>query len=892
MSDAGSPSRKSGRRPVALQVRLAFGDLDEFVDRYATNLSEGGIFIRSRDPRPVGSRLSFELRLRGGELVFSGEGTVRWVQGLDSRGLGTPGMGLQFDSLTDESRAILQRILSLRGSDDAPPPVEGAVPSSWRPLEEFPPPPEPDPEPVDAEPAPPPVLRPGEVAATPRQAGFDLPAGLAQVIEASKATVAPAGPPPATSTAPAPANAPVPTEGALTADMLAKGLAGAREATAEDTAPPVVEVELPVEDVGQVAFAPAPVSFAPEPVERTAPLYSRPPPEVTDPGLGQALRGVGRSFAAPSAPPVMVPVGAPPASPPVMVPAGALPSTPPVMVPVAGAIGSGPPVMVPASLKGPGPAPGPVGIARIGLVQARPSVAVTAPSGIRSSRTGGSQALAIGVDVGWSSLRVGALTLAGGIAKAVPVGPGGVGVPALAAWDAGRLVVGSEAAAFANDGGWSVRGVMRLVGALPNARVVQAWKRRQVVDVTEGPDGRAALCLGREVVPAATIARALLEEVRAQAELATGAAVTQVAFALPAWFPLHQRRALKAVAEDAGLSVVRVVSAPVASFAGLHADQAKRRSLLVDWGDGGFTASVVEQSQNVVELAAVATDPELGLVDLDLALLGQALEQFEKDTGLSVPEDMRIFERVLRAVGEARVALHESLEHRLDVPDLVPAGLSKADLEMRLPRAKLAALAQPLVDRAYDLVRQALADRRFGGVDLDEVVLLGGVVKASALGRRLAEKLYKEPVRPEEARDLAAQGAARLADGERSVGRFVVGGVAGFSLGVLQNGQVRKVLDRQSMLPVERVHVQSTTEHKQQVMDLVLYQGEKASPADCERVGLIRVTDLPPAPRGELRVAVTLSMSERGELVVKAKDANSSRTLTAKLEEPPPERVA
>ena len=44
----GSHRRSSERRAIALQVRLAFEDVGEFVERYAINISEGGIFsVRS-----------------------------------------------------------------------------------------------------------------------------------------------------------------------------------------------------------------------------------------------------------------------------------------------------------------------------------------------------------------------------------------------------------------------------------------------------------------------------------------------------------------------------------------------------------------------------------------------------------------------------------------------------------------------------------------------------------------------------------------------------------------------------------------------------------------------------------------------------------------------------
>ena len=47
--------RGGGRTPVGLLVRLQYGTVDEFVASFAVNISRGGIFIRSRDPKPVGT---------------------------------------------------------------------------------------------------------------------------------------------------------------------------------------------------------------------------------------------------------------------------------------------------------------------------------------------------------------------------------------------------------------------------------------------------------------------------------------------------------------------------------------------------------------------------------------------------------------------------------------------------------------------------------------------------------------------------------------------------------------------------------------------------------------------------------------------------------------------
>jgi len=108
------PDKRSGRRaPTGLLLKLSYGTVDEFVEKFASNVSRGGFFVRTREPRPVGTPLSFELRLAGGEAVLKGQGIVRWVQE-EKPGAHPPvpaGMGVQFTALDDGSREVVERIV-------------------------------------------------------------------------------------------------------------------------------------------------------------------------------------------------------------------------------------------------------------------------------------------------------------------------------------------------------------------------------------------------------------------------------------------------------------------------------------------------------------------------------------------------------------------------------------------------------------------------------------------------------------------------------------------------------------------------------------------------------------------------------------------------------------
>ena len=127
--------QREKRTQVGLMVRLSYGSVDEFVEKYATNVSRGGIFIRTRDPKPVGTILNLELRLVGGEVVVRARGVVRWVAEED-RSAHPPiaaGMGVQFLALDEASKQVVDRIVTLREQRGLAPGLAAPAPVAERP---------------------------------------------------------------------------------------------------------------------------------------------------------------------------------------------------------------------------------------------------------------------------------------------------------------------------------------------------------------------------------------------------------------------------------------------------------------------------------------------------------------------------------------------------------------------------------------------------------------------------------------------------------------------------------------------------------------------------------------------------------------------------------------
>lgn len=99
------------RQHTRQQINQEFETIDEFISEYVTNISQGGVFIRSKNPLPIGTKvtLKFSVILDDFETV-EGEGEVVRVD----HTAGNAGMGVAFTRLTAESKTLIDEIVARR----------------------------------------------------------------------------------------------------------------------------------------------------------------------------------------------------------------------------------------------------------------------------------------------------------------------------------------------------------------------------------------------------------------------------------------------------------------------------------------------------------------------------------------------------------------------------------------------------------------------------------------------------------------------------------------------------------------------------------------------------------------------------------------------------------
>lgn len=102
--------RASRRVAVAVDVHLASDS--HFFSGLSGDISEGGLFLSTYRPLPVGSCVEVELSLPGSNETLHARGEVRWLR---EHSTGQPqGVGIAFDDLADDDRERIHRFCTMR----------------------------------------------------------------------------------------------------------------------------------------------------------------------------------------------------------------------------------------------------------------------------------------------------------------------------------------------------------------------------------------------------------------------------------------------------------------------------------------------------------------------------------------------------------------------------------------------------------------------------------------------------------------------------------------------------------------------------------------------------------------------------------------------------------
>lgn len=434
--------------------------------------------------------------------------------------------------------------------------------------------------------------------------------------------------------------------------------------------------------------------------------------------------------------------------------------------------------------------------------------------------------------------------------------------------------------AFTKDGQLLVGEPARRQAVTNPEGTVSAFKRKM------GEDYKYKIN-GKEFTPQ-QLSGFILQKIKKDAEAYLGTTVDKAVITVPAYFNDHQRQATKDAGAIAGLEVVRLVNEPTAASLAYGIDKVgkEQKILVFDLGGGTLDCTIMEMgSEGTFEVLSTSGDTKLGGTDMDKAVIDYIAETFKKENGIDLRNDKMAVQRLQEAAEKAKIELSNILETDINLPFITADATGPKHLAMKLTRATLENLVDPIVQRCKASIDQAISDAKLTSKDLTKVILVGGPTRMPIVQKFVENyvgKIVERGIDPMECVSNGAAVQAAVLTGD--VKDILLLDVTPLTLGLETLGNVRTpIIDRNTTIPVKKSQVFSTAQDNQPGVEIHVLQGERPMAKDNVSLGRFMLDGIPPAPRGVPQIEVTFDIDASGILHVSAKDLGTGKEQSIKI---------
>jgi len=496
-----------------------------------------------------------------------------------------------------------------------------------------------------------------------------------------------------------------------------------------------------------------------------------------------------------------------------------------------------------------------------------------------------SKSTIIGIDLGTTTSCV--AVLENDSAKIIENSEGTRTTPSIVAYTDTEVLVGASAKrqAVSNPKN-TLYAVKRLIGRKFDENAVQKDIDLMPYSIIKAENGDAWVEANGQKLAPPQISAEVLRKMKKTAEDYLGHEVTQAVITVPAYFNDSQRQATKDAGKIAGLDVLRIINEPTAAALAYGVDKKDgkdRKVAVYDLGGGTFDISIIEISdidgEKQIEVLSTNGDTFLGGEDFDQRLMDYIIDEFQKESGVNLKNDVLALQRLKEAAEKAKIELSSSNQTIVNLPYVTADASGPKHLNVTVSRAKFESIVEDLIERSLEPCKIAVKDAGVSFAEIDEVILVGGqtrMPKVQEAVEKLFNKTPRKDVNPDEAVAAGAAIQGAVLGGHKT--DVLLLDVTPLSLGIETMGGVfTKLIEKNTTIPTKASQVFSTAEDNQSAVTIRVAQGERDLFRFNKSLGEFNLDGIAPAPRGIPQIEVSFDIDANGIMHISAMDKGTGK---------------
>ncbi|CAG8438004.1 15038_t:CDS:2 [Dentiscutata heterogama] len=375
----------------------------------------------------------------------------------------------------------------------------------------------------------------------------------------------------------------------------------------------------------------------------------------------------------------------------------------------------------------------------------------------------------------------------------------------------------------------------------------------------------------------------ILSKLKDDAENFTGVQIDNAVIAIPAYYSLVQRQAIRNAAYAVGLNTLRLISdtsASVITYILSHKSTDECNILTIDLGSEILGVSLTTLEDSVIEVKAEACDPILGGNYFDQRIVNYFVQEFKSKFKKDLTLDARAMCRLKVACERAKCTLSVSNSANIEIDAL----FDNIDFYTRLTRTKFEMLNQDLFRSILEPIERVLGNGKIDKTQVHEIILTGGSTRIPMVQKVISDFFNGKPlnksINPNESVAYGAAAFAAKLSGNVSekMNEFLLLNTIYSSLGIETDGWVMTpLIKRNTSVPTKIREIFSTYYDNQPALFIKVYEGDRASTEDNSLLGKFILTGIPPAPRGTPQIEVTFDIDNNLSLNVYAVDKTTGQ---------------